>query len=702
MDISINQNAFPDSDAQPNKRRRKKSMVWDHFTVVNINSECIRAFCNQCKKSFAYISGSKLAGTSHLKRHIALGICPVARKGQDKGQMSPHAPPVRNNISTNGTNIPRKRVRATNSVARSTFFDHDNSGNELAKMIIQHDYPLQMVEQTGFLDFVRSLQPQFSITSVSKLQEQIMGIYVRERQKVVYLLSSIPGRLNLTVDLCSSNQSLSYVLLTGHFTDHDWKLQRRVLDVSIVHYPDSSTSINHAIGACLSDWNSVGKLCTITLDYGDESAGENLRGLLSIKNPHVLKGQLIINSCYAHMLRSLALDALGLMRETVESVRHSVKYVKTSDINEERFTKLRQQLQVPSTKNLMLDDLTKWNTTYQMLIAALELKEVFYCLDTCDPDYKLTPSVEEWGSVETLCAYLKMFYEAATVLTSPWCPTTNSFFETVWKIHFELLNAASSEDLFISSLTRPLHDKFAKYWEDCYLVLAIAVVMDPRFKMKFVDFSFSRIYGEDKDAWVRVVDQGLHELFLDYAMLALSEPPTMDVGNEPPTMDVLNGHIKTEVPQEDEIDVGNEHLVKMEAPQEDELYPDHDGFLDFDVDISDFMGETHRSELDQYLDESVLPRVQDFDVLGWWKVNRLRYPTLSKLACDVLAIPLSTVPPESVFDTRERKIEGYLSALRPSTVQALICSKDWLRYESTGLSYEIPSENVALNVKTEP
>ncbi|KAL2234593.1 zinc finger BED domain-containing protein DAYSLEEPER-like isoform X2 [Sesamum indicum] len=675
MDISIDQNDFPNSDAQPNKRRRKKSMVWEHFTIETVDADCIRACCNQCKKSFAYISGSKLAGTSHLKRHIALGICPVSRHNQGKDQPSPYIPAPRTNISANG-NFPRKRHRAANGVG-SIYISEDNYSHELAKMIIQHEYPLHMVEHSGFIDFARTLQPQFNITSVTPVQEQVMGIYFREKHKLLDLLSGMSGRLNLTVDLWTSNQSIAYVLLTGHFIDNDWKLQRRILNFITVQFPDSDTAFSHAIADCLTDWGAEDKLFTVTSDrsYAKEKNRDNLRNLLSIKNSLILNGQLLINSCYARILRSLAQDAIGSMRETIEKVRQSVKYVKTSDAHEERFTKLKQQLQVPSTKHLMIDNLTNWSSTYQMLMAASELKEVFSCLDTSDPDYKLSPQMEEWEQVETLCAYLKIFYEAANILTSPVYPTTNLFFHEAWKIHLELMHGANSQDFFVSCLTKPLMEKFTKYWDDCNLVLAVAVVMDPRFKMRLVEFSFSRIYGEDVETWINIVDEGLHELYLEYLVQSLPAPTF--------------------------IEGENDTLVKTE-PQEEGLLSNTDGFSDFDIYISDIMSAQHmKSELDQYLEEPLLPRVQDFDVLGWWKMNRSKYPTLSKLASDVLSIPLSTISAESVFDMREKKIDSYRSSLRPSILQALVCSKDWLQHESSEVPLGISTEISAAAVKTE-
>ncbi|KAK4838485.1 hypothetical protein QYF36_014082 [Acer negundo] len=64
----------PSSKTQPNKRRRKKPIVWEYFTVETVEAGCTRACCKQCKKSVAYITGSKLAGTSHLKRHNTMGL----------------------------------------------------------------------------------------------------------------------------------------------------------------------------------------------------------------------------------------------------------------------------------------------------------------------------------------------------------------------------------------------------------------------------------------------------------------------------------------------------------------------------------------------------------------------------------------------------------------------------------------------------
>ncbi|CAN1235014.1 Putative AC transposase [Linum perenne] len=60
------------------------------------------------------------------------------------------------------------------------------------------------------------------------------------------------------------------------------------------------------------------------------------------------------------------------------------------------------------------------------------------------------------------------------------------------------------------------------------------------------------------------------------------------------------------------------------------------------------------TELDNYLNEDVLFRSSDFDILIWWKLSRLKYPILQAIARDVLAIPVTSVAFESTFSSGGR------------------------------------------------
>lgn len=244
------------------------------------------------------------------------------------------------------------------------------------------------------------------------------------------------------------------------------------------------------------------------------------------------------------------------------------------------------------------------------------------------------------------------------------------FFHEAWKIQLELARASTSEDDVISNMTKPIQENFDKYWKNCCLVLAIAVVMDPRFKMKLVEFSFTKIYGEKAVSYINTVDEGIHELFSKYAGLPLP-------------LALLNG----------DSGIGDSGVVKQEDDAGVGGLGNGLGLTDFDVFIMESTSQQSKSELDQYLEESLLPRIHEFDVMGWWKLNKNKYPTLSKMARDILMIPVSSVGPESVFQMGVKEMDRYRCELSPEMVEALFCAKDWMRCEGV--------ESMESNVKME-
>ena len=84
-----------------------------------------------------------------------------------------------------------------------------------------------------------------------------------------------------------------------------------------------------------------------------------------------------------------------------------------------------------------------------------------------------------------------------------------------------------------------------------------------------------------------------------------------------------------------------------------------------------------------------------FDILTWWKLNGPRYPILSQIAKDVLAIPVSTVASESAFSTGGRILDPFRSSLTHKTVESLICTQNWLRSTLLGERTIQPSQEEA-------
>ena len=85
-----------------------------------------------------------------------------------------------------------------------------------------------------------------------------------------------------------------------------------------------------------------------------------------------------------------------------------------------------------------------------------------------------------------------------------------------------------------------------------------------------------------------------------------------------------------------------------------------------------------KSEVERCLIEDVEPRASGFDILLWWKVNSHKFQVLSRIAKDVLAIPITIVPSEFAFSTSGRVVDAFCSSLAPCTLEGLICAQNWL------------------------
>jgi hypothetical protein len=92
------------------------------------------------------------------------------------------------------------------------------------------------------------------------------------------------------------------------------------------------------------------------------------------------------------------------------------------------------------------------------------------------------------------------------------------------------------------------------------------------------------------------------------------------------------------------------------------------------------------AELDLYLNKPTIDiDLASFDLLNWWKVNSLQFPTLLILAKSILMTPMTSIALESAFSTGGRILSDYRQSLASNTLEALICGQDWI-CEDEGLN----------------
>ncbi|XP_077252407.1 zinc finger BED domain-containing protein RICESLEEPER 1-like [Tasmannia lanceolata] len=179
-------------------------------------------------------------------------------------------------------------------------------------------------------------------------------------------------------------------------------------------------------------------------------------------------------------------------------------------------------------------------------------------------------------------------------------------------------------------MARRMKDKYDKYWGDIEKMnklIYIAVVLDPRHKMEFVKFALISMYGEGKGNELgEKVFHARVELFNEWNN-------TNTVNTSRDNQVNLGQSTSRELSQEP-----REHVRKMIKEK----------FKKHKIEAG---GGDNKSELERYLSEDIEEGPDEFDILGWWKVNSCRFPILSEMAQNVLAVPISTIASESTFST---------------------------------------------------
>lgn len=366
--------------------------------------------------------------------------------------------------------------------------------------------------------------------------------------------------------------------------------------------------------------------------------------------------------CIAHIINLVVVDGMKDGLTPIKKVRDAVRYIRQSPARLQRFKACCEMEGIQSKSSLCLDVSTRWNSTYLMLSSALKFENAFDRYATVDPYFKIdlqssegngVPDSLEWEYIGKIVEFLGHFYELTLRISGSRYVISNIFFDEISSVDCLLQEWKSSNDLELSCMGEKMKLKFDKYWGDpdkMNKIIYIAVVVDPRYKLEFMHFALSTVYGKEKGTELaKKVKLFVYELFDDYKRIFQSENANEHIGNV-----------------SESIEEGTKKKPRMRLGHQ---------FMQHKIEIGEAKS---KSDLDSYLNEDilVLDEKEDFDILKWWKMNANRFPILSHMVKDILAVPISTVASESAFSTGGRVLDCFRSSLTPKIVEALICTQD--------------------------
>ncbi|XP_019198271.1 PREDICTED: zinc finger BED domain-containing protein RICESLEEPER 2-like [Ipomoea nil] len=536
-------------------------------------------------------------------------------------------------------------------------FDQDLIRRALAEMIILDELPFRIVEGQGFRKFVFVCCPRFKIPSRWTISRDIFKIFSDERLNLKKFFRTSSQRVSITTDTWTSVQRINYMCITAHFINSEWKLQKKIISFVPI-YSHKGESIAKALESYLMDWG-LKSVFSVTVD--NASSNDTALGFLKKKfvswGCTAVRNKYLHMRCIAHILNLVVQDGLKESGSAVKKVRDSVRYVRSSPARLQRFRELADVMGVVAKKSLCLDIPTRWNSTYMMLSAALLYEKVFEEYASSDSGFKSDlgenniPNFMDWETISGLVQILKSFYEMTVRISGSLYVTSNTFFSEISDLSCLLSNMVEVDDS-VKLMGTNMRAKFDKYWgepEKMNFLIFYANILDPWDKIEYMPIQFTQLYGEDKGKTMfdKVV-VGLKELFQDYVSCFPVQSVPKNYAKSAPSVIIS-----------DCVSVGKPQALLKSQIKKQKL-----GTGDLSM---------KRTELEVYLSEVIVDDEDSFDLLRWCKLNYDRFPVLSKMVRDVLAVPISTVASESAFSTSGR---------------------DWLRLANQPISVEENIEDV--------
>ncbi|KAK8713332.1 hypothetical protein V6N13_148553 [Hibiscus sabdariffa] len=350
-----------------------------------------RARCNHCGTTYTMETGGS---TTSLNNHMK--VCLQKPKGNTSDIKQ---------LELSFANV-GDGPESEKTIFSTWKFDRDAIKKALIHMIVVDELPFRIVEGEGFKQFLSIACPRFHLPSRFTVRRDCLDLFNSMKKSLKNSFEQGTSRMCLTTDTWTSLQRVSYMVLTTHWIDNEWKLQKRIINFCPIS-AHRGESIGQALEKCIQDWG-IERVFTITVDNA---------------------------------------SANGVVGDGV-------------------------------------------------------------------------PTFDYWENVQRIIKILQPFYDLRLKVSGSLHVTAHCFWETLIEIHCLLDEWLNCDDLDIVSMASKMKDKYNKYWGDATninFLVYLAIILDPRRKMGFVDFGVQQLFPNVASEVMKMVERDLNCLFDEYS-----------------------------------------------------------------------------------------------------------------------------------------------------------------------------------------
>jgi len=529
--------------------------------------------------------------------------------------------------------------------------DIDHVNWLLLRWLIGSSLPPSTLEDNMLIDSCKYLSSSVRLWPKEKVQEITLEVFRSMKEDVKASLQRISSRLSVTLDFWTSYEDIVYMSVKCHWIDENWVLQKVLLDVCRIPYPYTGPKIFQVLMDVLVSYNIDSRVLACTQNNSQNS--------INTCHEHELGRELEFRKlpfcyipCAASTLKVIIEAGLENVKPILSRIREFILQTNSNQEMMEDFKNWTEVYQEGSWK-LPFDHSAHWSSYYNMLDV---VKKAPNAMDNTIKKVEeifgprgWVLSTEEKSLVNSLHSYLEPFFKTTTNLCNCKLPTVGLVFFFMDHV-IELIKMCrdSSHQEWLKTIASDMSETARKFKSEAYSIYTFkAAILDPRIKGELIPESLN---SESN------LDDARNHFVRDYSNTFQA---------------VGNGHGTQETTEEAGAFSFAEEIIRKRRR----------------VSMT-----TAADELSQYLAEPPAPI--STDALEWWRGHSSRYPRLSLMARDYLAIQGTSMDPEELFTSKGDNIHKQRYCLPLSSMQATMCIKSWMQsgyhfnFQSTIIDFE--------------
>ncbi|POM58169.1 Hypothetical protein PHPALM_37227 [Phytophthora palmivora] len=578
------------------RKKKLTSVVWETFTPIS--SSGLRdglvdsAKCSVCNKIFSTRHGTS-SMMRHAKRHSEFpNGTPTGKKNKKST----------NGATNNGVAVGTAGKKTVMQKKESVVVQLDeqtaagmkrqrlrNLSSALIEWIVEDQQDLGVVLHEKFLDVLAAAGIKPVIPSVDALQKAMERKY--------YALFTRVG----------------YMAIYLHWINAEWEY--KTIQVGLEGCPPEFNAYfmsDLLFNVLQNNWGIGNKLLCGVTPIGNESGvgmgflRERIKSVIGLDN--IVPDWNM--TCLGHLIHAGVLSALKEIRHEVVKLRSLLSMLKSTTESQEHFALRTTEVGLQYPDQLPnLDSPRNWKTTIAMILEGAKIKETINALygDAANNMNVFLLQEFEWDLLVWVATFLQKCIQMATCQSDQKHISLSTSINVCKAIVGLCESTAASASDFTASAFNKIQTVCLKvkaslesyHTEHSSPYFRLAKILDPRFSNESVDKSANKTF--------------LREILRTNVYDALS---TTQLDDEQERHDASAAYTTFEKL----LDIG-------------------EGMPDYTID---------GDEVDRFFDATLI-RDKRSDPFLWWKSNETRFPSLAKLARDILSIPATAIPSGAIF-----------------------------------------------------